>query len=43
VLGEDRLCQEDKPKALAAHSTLKRFELVFPGLGRELRYFSARA
>ena len=24
VLGEDRLCQEDRGKALAAHSTLNR-------------------
>lgn len=27
VLGEDRLCQEDRGKALAAHSTLNRLEL----------------
>jgi Transposase DDE domain group 1 len=27
VLGEDRLCQEDRDKALAAHSTLNRLEL----------------
>ena len=27
VLGEDRLCQKDRGKALAAHSTLNRLEL----------------
>ena len=36
MLGEDRLCQEDKGKALAAHSTLNRLELG--ALGRDTRY-----
>jgi len=36
VLGEDRLCQEDKGKALAAHSTLNRLELG--ALGGDARY-----
>ncbi len=36
VLGEDRLCQADKGKALAAHSTLNRLELG--ALGADTRY-----
>lgn len=36
VLGEDRFCQEDKGKALAAHSTLNRLELG--ALGGDGRY-----
>ena len=36
VLGEDRLCQADKGKALAAHSTLNRLELG--ALGGDTRY-----
>ena len=36
VLGEDRLCQEDRGKALAAHSTLNRLELG--ALGGDTRY-----
>src|SRR5258705_8665747 len=36
VLGEDRLCEEDKGKALAAHSTLNRLELG--ALGGDTRY-----
>jgi DDE family transposase len=36
VLGEDRLCQGDKGKALAAHSTLNRLELG--ALGGDTRY-----
>ena len=36
VLGEDRLCEQDKGKALAAHSTLNRFELG--ALGGDGRY-----
>ena len=36
VLGEDRLCQEDKGKALAAHSTLNRLELGV--LGGDIGY-----
>lgn len=36
VLGEDRLCEEDKGKALAAHSTLNRLELG--ALGGDGRY-----
>ncbi len=36
VLGEDRLCQGDKGKALAAHSTLNRLELG--ALGGDARY-----
>jgi Transposase DDE domain group 1 len=36
VLGEDRLCEGDKGKALAAHSTLNRLELG--ALGGDTRY-----
>jgi len=36
VLGEDRLCEGDKGKALAAHSTLNRLELG--ALGGDARY-----
>ena len=36
VLGEDRLCEADKGKALAAHSTLNRLELG--ALGGDTRY-----
>ena len=36
VLGEDRQCDQDKGKALAAHSTLNRFELG--ALGGDGRY-----
>ena len=36
VLGEDRLCEEDRGKALAAHSTLNRLELG--ALGGDTRY-----
>ena len=36
VLGQDRLCEEDKGKALAAHSTLNRLELG--ALGGDARY-----
>jgi hypothetical protein len=36
VLGEERLCQGDKGKALAAHSTLNRLELG--ALGGDARY-----
>ena len=32
VLGEDRLCEGDKGKALAAHSTLNRLELGVLGV-----------
>ena len=36
MLGEDRLCEGDKGKALAAHSTLNRLELGV--LGGDARY-----
>src|SRR5882724_1181864 len=36
MLGEERLCQEDRGKALAAHSTLNRLELG--ALGGDTRY-----
>ena len=36
VLGEDRLCESDKGKALAAHATLNRLELG--ALGGDARY-----
>ena len=38
MLGEDRLCEGDKGKALAAHATLNRLELG--ALGEDTRYRS---
>ena len=42
VLGEDRLCEGDKGKALAAHSTLNRLELGVLGVDARYKKIIAR-